>query len=319
MFVRVTLATRFTAWKSAAAKEVQGMGAVKSDIGRYAIIPEWLLVSGASPRAIQLFAILACRYADREGVAWPSRKRLAEDMRASVDTVDRAIDELIELGALSINLRMREDRGQASNLYTLHLIKGGWARMPMGVGMDAQGGMGMDAQGGMGMDAALTIPIMNQSLFVEDKGVVTSNGVEDSNIRADAKNCAARGDDSAPAPSEQTRSPGLPKQPKQRSTTHSVTLAEMIAEGIAREDAEDWLLVRKQHRAPLTRAAWAQLKCEASKAGLSLAEVVRMCAANGWRGFRASWLAERARVEKRSSRPALSGFAQKNYGETGPL
>jgi hypothetical protein len=91
----------------------------------------------------------------------------------------------------------------------------------------------------------------------------------------------------------------------------------MVAEGVAREDAEDWLLVRKQHRAPLTRAAWAQLKCEASKAGLSLAEVVRMCAANGWRGFRASWVTERAQQQPQRPRLITSGFANKDYGKGG--
>jgi hypothetical protein len=319
MFVRVTLARLARPWKSAVAKEVQGMGAVKSDIGRYAIIPEWLLLSGASPRAIQLFAVLACRYADRDGAAWPSRARLARDMRTSPLTVWRAVKELASIGAITVQHRRSEDGDHDSNVYTLKFTPGVISGINQPCFMDETGGYCTDEMTGYFTDETLTRPSMNQSNFVEDKGVVTSSGVEDSNIRADAKNCAARGDDSAPAPSEQTRSPGPPKQPKQRSMTHGVTVVEMVAEGVAREDAEDWLLVRKQHRAPLTRAAWAQIKNEASKAGLSVAEVVRMCAANGWRGFRAAWITERARVEKRSSRPVLSGFAQKNYGETGPL
>jgi hypothetical protein len=293
------------------------MAAVQSDIGRYAIIPEWLLLSGASPRAIQLFAVLACRYADREGVAWPSRARLARDMRTSPLTVWRAAKELASIGAITVQHRRSEDGDHDSNVYTLKFTPGVISDMNQPCFMDETGGYSTDEMTGYFTDETLTRPRMNQRNFVEDKGVVTSEEVEDSNIRADAKNCAARGDDSPPAPSKQTHSPGPPKEPKQRSTTHSVTLAEMIAEGVAREDAEDWLLVRKQHRAPLTRAAWAQLRHEASKAGLTVAEVVRMCAANGWRGFRASWVTERAQQQPQRPRLITSGFATKDYGKGG--
>lgn len=50
----------------------------------------------------------------------------------------------------------------------------------------------------------------------------------------------------------------------------------------------DWLRVRGRN--PLTQTAWSGMTNEASKAGISPAEAVRICAERGWRGFRADWL-----------------------------
>jgi hypothetical protein len=79
---------------------------VRTDIGRYAIVPEWLLDSGVSSNAIRLFACLASKYADRDGQCYPGRKRLAEDLKVtSTDTVDRAAKELVAVGAIAITHR----------------------------------------------------------------------------------------------------------------------------------------------------------------------------------------------------------------------
>ncbi len=90
-----------------------------SDIGRFAIVPEWLIFAGVSPQAIRVFALLACRYADRSGVAFPSRRRLAGDLGISTDSIDRAIKELEAAGALSIEKRTAENGKPDTNIYRL--------------------------------------------------------------------------------------------------------------------------------------------------------------------------------------------------------
>lgn len=98
--------------------------AMKSDIGRYGIIPEWLLDSGVSATAIRLFAVLTVKYADREGVAYPGRKRLATDMGdISVDTIDRAVRELRDAGALEVEHRTGADGALTSNLYHIRFVR----------------------------------------------------------------------------------------------------------------------------------------------------------------------------------------------------
>jgi hypothetical protein len=95
-----------------------------SDIGRFAIVPLWLIESSITSTAVRLFGIMAAKYADRDsGTLFPSRKRLADDLGAkSPRTVDAAIDALVKIGALSVMYRTDERGAPTSNLYTLHFI-----------------------------------------------------------------------------------------------------------------------------------------------------------------------------------------------------
>ena len=65
---------------------------------------------------------------------------------------------------------------------------------------------------------------------------------------------------------------------------------DLVALGVDRQHATDWLKVRKAKGAThLTPTAWAGLCREAGKAGISTAEAVRICAEREWRGFDAAW------------------------------
>ena len=79
--------------------------------------------------------------------------------------------------------------------------------------------------------------------------------------------------------------------------------------------AADWLAVRKAKRAALTQTALDGMVAEAHKAGISVAEAVRICAARGWQGFRASWNwrdeAPQGRTfDHRGGQPAVSASEQ---------
>lgn len=87
---------------------------------RFSIIPHWVIFSGISSGAIHLYAVLA-KYADNDtGQAFPARSRLASDLGKSVDTIDRAAKELVQVGALRVTQRKRKgSKENYSNLYTL--------------------------------------------------------------------------------------------------------------------------------------------------------------------------------------------------------
>lgn len=87
----------------------------------FASIPEWVLFhDDLSPQAIRLYGVLD-RYA--EGRCFPSRRRLAEQMRVkSVDTVDRALRELTEAGAVSVAARFDEAGDPTTSSYTVHFL-----------------------------------------------------------------------------------------------------------------------------------------------------------------------------------------------------
>lgn len=88
---------------------------------RFSIVPEWLLDSSVSDKALRVYAILA-RYADNETMqAFPSRETIAERARCHVKTVDRALDELIAVKAITKKHR-KTGNGFSSNIYTVKRV-----------------------------------------------------------------------------------------------------------------------------------------------------------------------------------------------------
>jgi len=85
----------------------------------FSMIPEWVIDSGVSDKAIRLYVVLA-RYADnRTGEAFPSRDTLAARMGCSAKSVDRATQELMEAGAVT-----KKQRHNSSLVYTVKMSKG---------------------------------------------------------------------------------------------------------------------------------------------------------------------------------------------------
>ena len=89
----------------------------------FAIIPEWIIYEDISANAVRLYAVLN-RYANSRGHAWPSRKTIADKMQVSVATIDRAKEELVNIGALTIEARTTPSGDPSSNLYILHTASG---------------------------------------------------------------------------------------------------------------------------------------------------------------------------------------------------
>lgn len=89
----------------------------------YATLPEWILDADLSDRAIRLWCILS-RYATDEGRAWPGRPKLAERLRCSVNSLDRAVDELVSAEAMKVEPHYRSDGSRAANSYWL------WPALP---------------------------------------------------------------------------------------------------------------------------------------------------------------------------------------------
>lgn len=90
--------------------------------------------------------------------------------------------------------------------------------------------------------------------------------------------------------SREEREKENPAEPGAAADEPVMTAKQLIAEGVDRKVATDWLRVRKTKRAPLTQTAWDGVKREAGVAGLTVAEAVRIATENSWQGFKASWL-----------------------------
>lgn len=108
---------------------------VTSDVGPWSVVPEWVLDAEVSDRAVRLYALLG-RYADNHGKAFPLRRTLAERLRCSVNSLDRAVRELIAAGALVVTQRRTDQGDLTSSLYTLITVP------PVGRGTPTSGATG---------------------------------------------------------------------------------------------------------------------------------------------------------------------------------
>lgn len=91
---------------------------IRADL-TFSIVPDWLLDSDLSDRAVRLYAVLASYADNRTGRAFPSRATLAKRLRCSVGTVDRALAELVASEAVTKQARTSDGGSQTSNLYVV--------------------------------------------------------------------------------------------------------------------------------------------------------------------------------------------------------
>ena len=86
----------------------------------FVITPLWV-VDHPEVTALDVAVYIAIkRHADSAGEAYPSRARIAEVAKCSVDTVDRAVKRLIDIGALEKEVRRKPNGDPTSNMYTIH-------------------------------------------------------------------------------------------------------------------------------------------------------------------------------------------------------
>lgn len=75
-----------------------------------------------------------------------------------------------------------------------------------------------------------------------------------------------------------------------KPTKHEADLALLAEHGIAGQIAEDFLTIRKAKRQPLTETAMRLIASDAEKCGMTAAQAVEYAIGNGWGSFRAEWL-----------------------------
>lgn len=89
-------------------------------------------------------------------------------------------------------------------------------------------------------------------------------------------------------PSSNPQPPSTNHQPEVKDTARK--RAAVRPESVSEKVWNDFLLVRKAKRAPLTETAWAGIQSEADKAGITLQNALEMCCKRGWQAFEAAWL-----------------------------
>ena len=105
-----------------------------------------------------------------------------------------------------------------------------------------------------------------------------------------------------------------------KPTKHEADLALLAEHGIAGQIAEDFLTIRKAKRQPLTETAMRLIAADAEKCGMTAAQAVEYAIGNGWGSFRAEWLKNKT-FGRSGSRGGLTHnqtadvMDDKNYGD----
>ena len=95
----------------------------------------------------------------------------------------------------------------------------------------------------------------------------------------------------------------------------SAILSKFVELGCDAQTLADWRAARKG--APITQAVLDGMQREAKKAGITLAEAVRICAENSWRGFRADYLHNGTGKGERTVMQGVHETYEKLFGEGG--
>lgn len=79
----------------------------------------------------------------------------------------------------------------------------------------------------------------------------------------------------------------IPKEKKEQTAEFREAL---INFGVETDIADELMLIRKKKKAINTKHAFEMMLAEANKAGITLAEAVKICVDNQWKGFKAEYL-----------------------------
>lgn len=79
----------------------------------------------------------------------------------------------------------------------------------------------------------------------------------------------------------------IPKEKKEQTAEFREALINL---GVDTDIADEFMLIRKKKKAINTKHAFEMMLAEANKAGITLAEAVKICVDNQWKGFKAEYL-----------------------------
>lgn len=97
-----------------------------------------------------------------------------------------------------------------------------------------------------------------------------------------------------------------------RNARVSAELKILLDAGISEQVANDFLVIRKAKRAPLTETALAGIKREADKAGWPLENAVKECVTRGWVGFNADWV-NKPQQQSANGKPSYDDGQKRDY------
>lgn len=101
-----------------------------------------------------------------------------------------------------------------------------------------------------------------------------------------------KGSDSIP--NTPPKHPPMPTKNQEPLTKNHIKTTIAKPEGLADLLWNDFLILRKSKKLPVTQTAFNGIEREAKKSNKSLAQAIQICCERGWGGFKAEWLEQEA-------------------------
>lgn len=162
-------------------------GTIRNRYGKFGMIPSALVRDPRLSRTAKALYADLWSYADGAGEhAAPSRKTLSQDLGTGLSTLDRAVRELVDYGALVVTERWDGER-RTTNDYTLQIIQGG---VTHGEGEGVTSGEGLtqnDAGEGVKTDTPGGVKTGIEDQDVKDQDVNLSSEIPDRLPRPDVE------------------------------------------------------------------------------------------------------------------------------------
>ena len=194
------------------------------------------------------------------------------------DTVTDALKELEELGLIISIKRQGQVTGYRLNMPEPTPENGGTTTPENGV----------HPKNGATPENGGYPPPKNGGTTTPENGGSSKHTTKPTNTK---HNTHASADADAPVSAEPESKPDKPKKRKPSAARIELEAYRLLGEhGIDCQLAQDYIALRKSHRAPITQTALKGIEREANSAGLSLEQALTICCERGWRGFRAEWL-----------------------------
>ena len=89
--------------------------------------------------------------------------------------------------------------------------------------------------------------------------------------------------------------------------------SELLNLGVSADNADDWLIVRKNKKASNTKSALMMLVTQARIAGISVNDAVNFAAGMSWSGFKADWYTNARASPTKPTNGLHSGFKERDY------
>jgi hypothetical protein len=237
----------------------------------------WAFEQNIKPSSVKFVLVSLGDNATEDGMAWPSLAALCKKTGQDRKTVISSLDRLEAAGFLSDSGQRRGGTGQVK-VYRFNF--------------DRQN----STENGT---VPKTEPFRNSIETVPDFP---------NNSTVFPRNSTENG----------TRKPKNPKEPKGKPKTAQApsivepewkALDALIAAGVDKKTAADWLKLRKGKSAAVTETVVDAATEQATKAGMTLAEALKISCLRGWTGYKAEWLLKHVEEEKTGGSSQGAWFA----------